>query len=292
MKLSKCYFGCVEIEYLGHVVGLGKVSPRQQKVNDLLRATKPESKRQLQSWLGLAGYYRKFIPRYSELTAFLTDLLGKGKKFVWTPQCDVSFEEIKVLMTSSPVLFIANFEQPFFIFVDASDVAVASILMQQDKDKLFHPVSYYSKKLNAAQRNYSATDKEALALVLSVRAFRVYLSGGKTTVYTDHEALKYIYGNAGKNQRLLRWSLELQPYNFSIEHIQGRDNMFADYMSRHVSVDSVDENMCLPVTCVCVWGNVEGSWSSAAVDHQKKITGQPAFSHPVLFVPSVWFPAK
>jgi len=94
---------------------------------------------------------------------------------------------------------------------------------------------FFSKKLNKAQRGYGITDKEALALVLAVRAFRVYMSG-TTVVYSDHEALRYIHGSASKNQRLMRWSLELQPYDIKVEHIKGCDNVVADYLSRHVDM--------------------------------------------------------
>jgi hypothetical protein len=106
--------------------------------------------------------------------------------------------------------------------------------MQEDNDEHLKPVCYYSKKLNACQKNYTITEKEALALVLTVRAFRIYLSGGHTVVYTDHEPLKFIYANAGRNQRILRWSMELQTYDLEIKHIPGSQNIVADYLSRHV----------------------------------------------------------
>ena len=233
VKLSKCYFACASIEYLGHVVGLGQVRPKEQKVKDLLAADHPSGKRQLQSFLGAAGYYRRFIPHFSDMTAPLTSLLCKGRGFVWTPEAEHSFQCVKQALSTTPVLMIANFNQPFFIFVDASLIAVGAVLMQRDSDDVYHPVSFFSKKLTAAQRNYCATDREALALVLAVRAFRIYISG-KTVVYTDHEALKYIHSNATKNQRLLRWSLELQQYDLVIEHIKGKDNALADFLSRHL----------------------------------------------------------
>ncbi len=234
VKFSKCYFACNEIEYLGHKVGLGQVKPKEQKVQALLNATRPISKRQLQSWLGLSGYYSDFIPHYAKLTAPLTNLLSKTKKFVWDQQCEEGFVAIKHVMSSSPVLRVADYSRPFFVFVDACDVSIGAVLMQKDDNDMYHPISYFSKKLNKSQLHYTITDKEALALVLAVRAFRVYM-GGSVTVFTDHEALRYIHNNACKNQRLMRWSLELQPYDLTIKHVKGRDNLLADYLSRHVA---------------------------------------------------------
>jgi hypothetical protein len=234
VKLSKCSFACQQIDYLGYVVGVGQVRPKEEKVKALMEAERPAGKRQLQSFLGAVGYYRRFIPHFSELTAPLTSLLCKGVRFEWTAAVERSFQRIKQALGSSPVLTIADFTKPFFIFVDASLNAIGAILMQKDNDGLFHPVSFYSKKLNSAQRNYSATDREGLALILAVRAFRVYLCS-KTVVFSDHEALKYIHCNAVKNQRLLRWSLELQMYDLVVEHVKGKDNCLADFLSRTVA---------------------------------------------------------
>ena len=186
IKLSKCFFACPEIEFLGHMVGFGTVSPKQLKVMDLPNTTRPEGKRQLQSWLGLSGYYQRYIPKYAELAAPLTDLLKKDVKFNWNDKADKSFNDIKCLLAQKPVLKIADFSKPFVIFVDASSIASAAILMQTDENDVLHPICYYSKKHNKSQLNYTTTDLEALALVLAIRAFRIYLSG-RTTIYTDQK---------------------------------------------------------------------------------------------------------
>ena len=130
------------------------------------------------------------------MTAPLTELLKKSRKYVWTEKEDKAFSEIKKFMSMSPVLKIADFNKPFVMFVDASDIAVGSVLMQKDdNDNMYKPVCYFSKKLNKCQKNYSITDKEALALILSIQAFRIYLSK-HTVVYIDHEPLKFIHSNA------------------------------------------------------------------------------------------------
>jgi hypothetical protein len=178
------------------------------------------------------------------------DLLssGMGESFDKVLK-DKVFKEIKKCMSTKPTLLIADFDKPFVLYVDASDVAVGSVLMQYDDNKILRPVCYFSKKLNTCQKNYSITDKEALALILSVRAFRIYL-GSHTVVYTDHEPLKYIKSNAIKSHRLLRWSIELQGYDLEIKHIAGSKNIIADYLSRNV-----DGNK----NCMCILHDEKGS---------------------------------
>ena len=245
VKLIKCVFACNELEYVGHIVGFGQISPKQLKVKSILDAPRPQSKKQLQSLLGLVGFYQRYLPQYSLLTAPLTDLLKKNKYFEWNDNADKAFNDIKMLMSTSPTLIIADFTKPFVLYVDASEIAVGSVLMQKDNYDVLRPVCYYSKKLNACQRNYAITEKEALALILSIRAFRIYLSGGHTLVYTDHEPLKFVHSNAGHSQRLLRWSMELQAFDLEIKHIPGSKNLIADYLSRNVSTVSNNDLYCV-----------------------------------------------
>ena len=214
VKLAKCEFACSELEYIGHKVGLGVMSPKLLKVNALINTPKPINKRQLQLFLGFANYYKQYLKQYSTIAYPLTDMLRKDKKIVWTSECECSFQEIKRQLSESPVLLIADYNKPFVLYVDASNLGVGAALMQKDNG-VQKPVCYFSKKLKDTQRRYSTSDREALALVLAVRAFRTYLSVGNV-VYTDHEPLKFIEKMAGTNQRLLRWSLELQPYNLDI----------------------------------------------------------------------------
>ena len=191
----------------------------------------PTNRKQLQSFLGLAGYYRKFIPHYAHISAVLSDLLKKGVKFTWTPEVDAAFLDLKSRLSTRPILRPPDYSVPFCMAVDASDIAIGATLFQV-VDGLEHPICYYSKKLDCHQKRYSTIEKEALALVLAVRLFSVYFGTQTVKVYTDHSPLQFIQRMANHNQKLLRWSLELQQYNLEIHHRAGRDNLVPDLLSR------------------------------------------------------------
>jgi hypothetical protein len=231
LKKAKCVFATAEVEYLGHTVGLGKVAPRLAKVEAILKFPRPADRKQLRSFLGIAGYYRKFIPHFAEIAACLTNLLRKGSKFVWTDDAHKAFVDIKSRLASRPILRPPDFSRPFAIAVDASAVAIGANLLQVI-DGVEHPLCYFSKRLNSHQQNYATIEKEALALILAVRMFSVYFSSHPVTVYSDHSPLQFLKTMANFNQKLLRWSLELQQYNLNIVHRPGRLNLIPDVLSR------------------------------------------------------------
>jgi len=231
LKRAKCVFATAEVEFLGHKVGLGKVEPRRQTVKALLEFPRPSNPKQLRSYLGLAGYYRRFIPHFAELAACLTDLLRKGSKFTWTTQTESAFLDLKSRLASRPILRPPDFDQPFKLAVDASNVAIGANLFQV-VDNIEHPVCYYSKRLNIHQQRYSTVEKEALGLVLAVRVFSPYFGAQPVTVYTDHSPLQFIQRMSNYNQKLLRWALELQQYNLNIVHRPGKLNIIPDLLSR------------------------------------------------------------
>jgi hypothetical protein len=192
IKLVKSMFGAQEIDFVGHVVGCGKMSPREAKVATLINMKQPNNKVQLRSFLGLANYFSRYIPHYANITSSLTALLSKNVQFVWTEERNNSYNKIKECLTCSPILYIANYDKPFYLFIDASNVATGSALCQfDDVDKQYHPICYNSHKLNCAERNYSVTDREALALIIAVRTFKAYLPH-KFIVFSDHEPLHFI----------------------------------------------------------------------------------------------------
>ena len=182
----------------------------------------------------MAGYYRKFCNNFSAVAEPLTNLLKKRTKFIWNDKCQKAFDTIKAILISSPVLLAPNFEKPFKLAVDASDIGAGSVLIQEDNNGVDHPVCYFSRKFNHYQKNYSTIEKECLALVLSIQHFEVYLNSSvkPIVVFSDHNPLTFLHKLKNKNQRLLRWSLLLQEYDLDIRHIRGRDNVIPDTLSR------------------------------------------------------------
>ena len=157
----------------------------------------------------MAGYYRKFCHNFAMIAAPLTELLQKKQKFMWTQNCQAAFEKIKTVLLMAPVLCAPDFSQLFKLFIDASDIGVGGVLLQEDDDGIDHPVCYFSRKFNSHQRHYSAYEKETLALLLSLQHFDVYLcpTSAPVQVYTDHNPLVFINKMKNHNQRLLWWSL-------------------------------------------------------------------------------------
>jgi hypothetical protein len=222
------------VTFLGHTVGHGQVRPIEAKVKAISEFPVPVGKRQLMRFLGMAGYYRKFCQNFSTIAEPLTNLLRKGKKFVWSDDCQIAFDKLKAILKSAPVLLAPNFDKAFKLAVDASDVGAGSVLLQEDSKGVDHPVCYFSKKFNQQQKNYSTIEKECLALVLAIQHFEVYLSSSTSpiVVFTDHNPLSFLNKMRSKNQRLLRWSLMLQEYHLDIRHIRGKDNIIPDALSR------------------------------------------------------------
>ncbi|CAB3998780.1 Transposon Ty3-I Gag-Pol poly [Paramuricea clavata] len=171
---------------------------------------------------------------FSSITEPLTQLLRKDMKFVWTEQCQKAFEKLKAMLQNAPVLSAPDFNRPFKLAVDASDVAAGAVLLQEGQFGVDHPVCYFSRKFNKHQRNYSTIEKECLALVLALQHFEVYVSSTSVPleVFSDHNPLMFLHKMKNKNQRLLRWSLVLSEYDMKMEHIKGRDNLLADCLSQ------------------------------------------------------------
>ena len=234
INLMKSEFGKATVKYLGHIVGQGQVRPLDAKIQTIVKYPIPTSRKELARFLGMAGYYRNFCLNFSEIAAPLTNLLSKKVKFVWTDDCQLAFDKVKLLLQKSPVLKSPDYEKPFKLIIDSSDVGTGSVLVQEASDGLDHPVSYFSKKFLKYQKNYSVVEKETLGLVLALEHFDVYLGSTpfKIKVYTDHNPLTFLKTMKNKNQRLVRWSLALQEYNLEIQHIPGSENVVADALSR------------------------------------------------------------
>eukprot|EP00745_Piridium_sociabile_P016607 TRINITY_DN2466_c0_g1_i7.p1 TRINITY_DN2466_c0_g1~~TRINITY_DN2466_c0_g1_i7.p1 ORF type:complete len:1403 (+),score=222.61 TRINITY_DN2466_c0_g1_i7:99-4307(+) len=230
---SKCELGFREINYLGHRVGAGKIYPDEEKMARIRDTQKPTTKRQLKGFLGLTGYYRRFIPRYAEIAYPLTELTKQRApvRIVWEEATEEAFRQIQQRFCEPPVCVLPSVGKPYTLRTDASDIGVGVMLLQDHGEGL-QPVACASKKLSPAERNYPIIEKECLALVWGVQRFEQYLYGVEFTVQTDHSPLQYLDRVKSTSGRLTRWALQLQSFRFVVDVIPGRENLGADYLSR------------------------------------------------------------
>ncbi|KAI2643088.1 Retrovirus-related Pol polyprotein from transposon 17.6 [Labeo rohita] len=234
INLVKCEFVKATVTYLGRAVGQGEVCLIREKVHAVDRFSAPSTKKELMRFLGMIGYYHSFCANFSTVVAPLTDLLKSKRKFEWTANCQRAFDNAKLLLSTAPVLVAPRWDTAFQIQVDASRVGAGAVILQKDDDGVDRPVSFFSKKFNSYQLNYSTIEKETLALVWALQHFDVYIGGGSMPVFvfSDHNPLTFLQSLRSPNQRLIRWALLLQPYSLDIRHIRGRDNVMADALSR------------------------------------------------------------
>ncbi|XP_076061528.1 uncharacterized protein LOC143037281 [Oratosquilla oratoria] len=203
VNLAKSEFGHARVTFLGHVVGQNEVRPVAAKIAAIQQYPTPDDKKAVMRLIGMAGYYRRFCPNFSSIVAPMTDLLSGKKAFRWSQMCQESFESLKTLLFNAPVLRAPNLEKPFTLHVDASDVAGGAVLLQEGEgDSVLHPVGYFSKKFNKHQRNYATVEKEALALLLALDHFRIYIGSTihPVQVRTDHNPLIFVEKMKNTNQ--------------------------------------------------------------------------------------------
>ena len=233
-KARKCEFGAAECNYLGHVVGSGLVKPQESKLFAIKAFSIPATKKEVRAFLGITGYYRRFIANYSEVAAPLTDLTKKSSPnaVIWTAECDKAFRELKEKLCTMPILRSPDFDSAFILQTDASDRGIGAVLSQRADDGEEHPVAYWSRKLLPREQRYSTIEKECLAIKLGAEAFKVYLLGRTFTIETDHRSLVWMERLKDTNNRLARWSLALQCFCFSVKHRAGSLNGNADALSR------------------------------------------------------------
>ncbi|KAK7092367.1 hypothetical protein V1264_008119 [Littorina saxatilis] len=212
----------------------GCMMPEEVKIEKFKALGEPKTKKEVRRFLGMLGFYRRYVPHFSEIALPLTNLT-KGKKFEaieWTPACQEAFERLKETLVSQPVVRLPDPEKAFVLRTDASDVGLGAVLLQADEKGDLQPVSYASKKLIPAEINYSTIEKECLAMVWGIRKFEPYLFGQHFTLMTDHQPLQYLQQVRPHNGRLTRWALQLQAYSFRVQTIKGVNNVDADFMSR------------------------------------------------------------
>lgn len=230
---SKCFLGYAKISFLGHVVGKGQIMPNPEKVETIRSCKRPRTKTQVRSFLGLVGYYRKFIPNFSVIAAVLTDMTKKGQpnEVRWSEEAETAFRSLINHISQSPILCLPELDKPFILRTDASEVGIGAVLMQETAGTKF-PIAYASRKLLPREQKYSVMEKEGLGIVWGVQKFHQYLYGKEFILETDHAPLIYMHKSKLSNPRIMRWALALQPFRFRLVAIKGSENVGADFLSR------------------------------------------------------------
>ncbi|CAN6679374.1 unnamed protein product [Malus baccata var. baccata] len=238
LNWEKCHFMVKQGIVLGHIISENGIEVDKSKIDLVRHLPSPTSVREVRSFLGHAGFYRRFIKDFSKIAQPLCRLLQKEVVFEFTKECTASFNQLKELLTTAPIIVPPDWSLPFELMCDASDYALGAVLGQR-KDKKPHVIYYASRTLNDAQLNYSTTEKELLAVVFALDKFRSYLIGTKIIVFTDHAALKYLLTKKEAKPRLIRWMLLLQEFDIEIRDKKGSENVVADHLSRMVQEEDV-----------------------------------------------------
>jgi ribonuclease HI len=226
-KFSKCEFWLPQVVYLGHVISAKGIAVNPETVKSIVEWLPPKNVKQVRSFLGLASYCRRFVENFSKIAKPMTDLLKKDKKFLWSPQCQESFELLKKKLTTAPVLVPPDTSKPFQIFCDASLQGLGAILMQERQ-----VVSYASRQLRTHELNYPTHDLELAAVIHALKQWKHYLLGRKCEIFTDHKSLKYIFTQPNLNLRQTRWLEKIKDFDLTISYTPGKANVMADALSR------------------------------------------------------------
>ncbi|PRQ45918.1 putative nucleotidyltransferase, Ribonuclease H [Rosa chinensis] len=226
-KFNKCEFWLNSIGFLGHVVSAEGISVDPQKVVAVLNWERPTTVTEIRSFLGLAGYYRRFVQDFSKIATPLTRLTRKGVKFVWSEECEQSFQELKGRLTSAPVLVLPDDSGEYVVYSDASRQGLGCVLMQHG-----NVIAYASRQLKPHELNYPTHDLELAAVVLALKLWRHYLYGARCQIFTDHKSLQYLLTQKEINLRQRRWLELIKDYDCTIEYHPGRANVVADALSR------------------------------------------------------------
>lgn len=231
LNWKKCHFLREQVEFLGHVVGSGKIQVSPKKCEAILNFPRPKTPKQLRGFLSLVSFCRRFIPGLADKSALLTAMLKKDAKIEWTDERNEAFLRLKQSLVEPPVLHMPDFSLPFEIRADASDYALGAILLQRDEDQ-YNVIAYHSKIFTAPERNYTTTEKECLAVLSACEKWKHYIMGQKTVVRTDHSSLTWLQNIKNPTGRLARWTTRLSVFDLEIMFLKGSENQLADCLSR------------------------------------------------------------
>ena len=236
LKPSKCEIGFNSIDFLGHRIIEDLRTPNPTNLGKIIEAARPQTKKQIMSFLGVVEFYRSYVKNFSKLSISLTDLLKKSlpNKVKWEEKHEQSFQALKNCLLSEPILKLPRIDKPFILHTDASNRAVGVALLQE-YEGILHPISFASRKLCDRETRWSISERECLAVIFGVQKFHRFLYGAHFILQTDHQPLSVLKTSDTTSARLQRWSLALQPYSFMVQYIRGRDNFFGDFCSRNIN---------------------------------------------------------
>ncbi|KAD2393420.1 hypothetical protein E3N88_40397 [Mikania micrantha] len=226
-KFSKCDFWMREVQFLGHIVNEKGIHVDPAKIEAIKNWEAPKTPTEVRQFLGLAGYYRRFIEGFSKIAQPLTALTHKGTKYNWTDKQEAAFQLLKQKLCSAPILSLPEGTEDFAVYCDASGQGLGCVLMQRDK-----VIAYASRQLRTHEKNYTTHDLELGAVVFALKIWRHYLYGTKCTIYTDHKSLQHIFDQKELNMRQRRWVELLNDYECAIKYHPGKANVVADALSR------------------------------------------------------------
>ena len=244
MKCSKCDFFKSEIHYIGHLISPEGISPLPNKLDCLRHMPVPKDVKEIKQFLGLTGYYRKFVPRFADISRPLTTLMKKDRKFEWTPACQKSFELLKETLCGEPVLKYADTSKPYTLYTDASKFSWAGVLTQSHTTVIDgkstttdHPVTFVSGLFRGSQLNWAALMKEAFAIYMSVKKLLFYLTDAQILLRSDHKPLEKFLLKNTLNSKVNNWAMELEAFNIQFDYIKGSNSILADTLNCLIAID-------------------------------------------------------
>lgn len=234
VNLGKCSFANSSVKFLGHIIGSGRHSPDPQKVEVIRRMSRPTTKKEVRSILGLTSYYREYFPNLAELTLPLTELTKKHlpNKVQWSERAEQSYQEIKRCLVDIPSLYTPDLDKPFQLYTDASATAIGACLSQRNDNGKENPIAFFSRKLTDTQRRWSTIEREAFSVIEALKKFDTWIFGAEIEVISDHNPLTFLTHSQPQGAKLARWALALQRYNVSIVYRKGTSHGNADALSR------------------------------------------------------------
>lgn len=236
ISAKKSQFCMKRLKYLGHVIDEDGIRADPDKIAPISEYPAPKSVKDVRRFMGLTGWYRRFIKNFAEISVPITNLIKKkNKNFEWTEDAQKAFDEMKKALASAPVLTTPDYSKEFIIQTDASDVGIGGVLTQTI-DNFEKVIAYMSQKLSRAQQKYHVTERECLAVLTAVEKFRPYIEGVRFTVITDHASLVWLQNLKDPMGRLARWALRMQAFDFDLKHRKGKLNVVPDAMSRAFEV--------------------------------------------------------